>query len=228
MNRLLAALPPEEMEVLRPDVEEVSLTFKQHLYEAERPIESVYFLHQGVASLLTDLEDGTSIEVATVGPEGMVGLSVFLDHSLIAGRAFIQVPGEGSQIETAAFRRALGHTPCLHRLLSRYTLALLNQLAQNSACNRAHAIEQRLARWLLMTQDRVHSATFPLTQEFMAQMLGASRPTVSIAASILMKAGLISYVRGNITVTDRPGLEAAACECYGVIRRQFERVLGDG
>jgi CRP-like cAMP-binding protein len=129
-------------------------------------------------------------------------------------------------METEAFRRALDRSPKLHQLLARYTLALLNQLAQNSACNRSHSVEERFARWLLLTQDRVHEPTFPMTQEFMAQMLGVSRPTVSMSASILHKAGFITYVRGQITVLDRPGLEAASCECYRVIRRHFERLVG--
>jgi len=226
VNRLLAALPSEELEVLRPNLEEVPLAFKQALYEANRPIECVYFLHRGVASIVTEMEDGTVIEVATVGPEGMVGLSVFLNASEIAGKAFAQVPGEASRMEAGAFRRALDRTPRLRELLSRYTMALLNQLAQNSACNRTHEVEQRLARWLLLTQDRVHAATFPMTQDFMAQMLGVSRPTVSNTASTLQKAGLISYVRGNITVLDRPRLEAATCECYHVIKGQFDRLVG--
>ncbi len=226
LNRLLAALPPEEMEVLRPDLEEVPLAFKQTLFEANKPVEHVHFLHRGVASIIQQMKDDTVIEVATVGPEGMVGLSVFLDGSEAASTGFAQVPGAASRMEAGAFRRALDRTPRLRQLLSRYTLALINQLSQNSACNRTHEAEQRLARWLLLTQDRVHGATFPITQSFMAQMLGVSRPTVSIAASTLQNAGLISFVRGTITITDRPGLEAASCECYRVIRSQFDRLLG--
>ena len=176
--------------------------------------------------MITEMEDGTTIEVATVGPEGMVGLSVFLDASIITGKAFAQVPGEASRMGATAFRRALDRTPRLRELLSRYTMALLNQLAQNSACNRTHEAEQRLARWLLLTHDRVHADTFPVTQEFIAQMLGVSRPTMSKTASTLQKAGLVSYVRGNITVLDRRGLEAASCECYRVIKDQFDRLVG--
>ena len=192
MNRLLAALPSEELEVLRPDLEEVSLAFRQVLYEAHRPVKCVYFLHRGVASMVTEMEDGTTIEVATAGPEGMVGLSVFLDASVNVGKAFAQVPGEASRMEAGAFRRALDRTPRLRELLSRYTMALLNQLAQNSACNRTHEVEQRLARWLLLTHDRVHADTFPVTQEFMAQMLGVSRPTVLNTASTLQKAAQVA------------------------------------
>ncbi len=225
MNRLLAALSPAEMEVLRPNLEQVSVPFKQTLIEADKPIQHVYFLHRGVASLVQEMEDGTIIEVATIGPEGIVGLAAMLDEGFISATAFAQIPGEASRMEAGAFRRALDRTPQLHRLLSRYTLALINQLSRNSACNRAHEVEQRLARWLLLTHDRAYADTFPLTQEFMAHMLGVSRPSVSIAAGILQRAGLISYARGNITVTDRPGLEAASCKCYRVIRSQFDRLI---
>ena len=225
-NRLLAALPPEEWEILRPDLEEVPLTFKLTIYEPEKRFEHVYFPASGVVSLVTEFENGSAVEVATVGPEGMVGLPIFLEDDVIACHAFVQVPGKGVRISIEAFRRAIGRCPRLHRLISRYTLALMNALAQNSACNRTHSVDERLARWLLTTHDRVHRATFPLTQEFMAEMLGVSRPTVSTTASILQKAGYITYVRGQITVTDRLGLETASCECYGVIQRQFERLIG--
>lgn len=226
LNRLLAALPTREMEVLRPHLEQVSLPFRQTLFETDKPIEWVYFLHRGVASVVQEMGDGTVIEVAVVGPEGLVGLAAFLGGSAIGAKAFIQVPSEASRIEVGAFRRALERTPRLRELLGRYTLALLNQLARNSACNRAHEVEPRMARWLLLTHDRVHADTFPLTQEFMAQMLGASRSTVSITAGRLQKAGLVSYVRGTITITDRTGLEVASCECYRVIRDQFDRLVG--
>jgi CRP-like cAMP-binding protein len=226
LNRLLAALPADEMEALRPELETVPLIFKQVLYEAERPLEHVYFPHRGVVSMVAEMEDGSAVEVATVGPEGIVGLPIFLGDTTVAGRGFVQVPGKAARINAEAFRRALARTPKLHLLLSRYTLALLNLLAQNTACNRRHSVEERLARWLLLTQDRVHEPKFAMTQEFMSQMLGVSRPTVSMTASILYKAGLITYARGQITVTDRPGLEAASCECYRVIRKQFERLVG--
>lgn len=225
-NRLLAALPPEEWEILRPDLEEVPLTFKLTIYEPEKRFEHVYFPVSGAVSLVTEFENGSAVEVATVGPEGIVGLPIFLEDDVMACHAFVQVPGKGVRISIEAFRRAIGRCPRLHRLISRYTLALLNAMAQNSACNRAHSVDERLARWLLTTHDRVHQATFPLTQEFMAEMLGVSRPTVSTTASILQKAGYITYVRGQVTVTDRPGLETACCECYSVIQRQFERLIG--
>ena len=144
----------------------------------------------------------------------------------MASKAFIQIPGDGVRIKADAFRRMVKECPRFEALLLRYTLALMNQMAQNAACNRTHSVEERLARWLLMTQDRVHEATFPLTQEFIAQMLGVRRPTVSLAAGMLAKAGMISYVRGRMTILSRSGLEEASCECYRVIRGEFERLVG--
>ena len=187
LNRLLAALPSDELAALQPDLEQVPLPFRQSLYEPERPIEHVYFPHRGVVSLVTEFENGSAIEGATVGPEGMVGVPIFLEDEMMASRAIVQVPGEAARMQTEAFRRAIVHSPRLHRLLSRYTLALLNFLAQNNACNRTHSVEERLARWLLLTHDRVHEANFSLTQEFMAQMLGVSRPTVSLTASVFQR-----------------------------------------
>src|SRR3954454_12240235 len=147
LNHLLAALPADEMEALRPELETVPLIFKQVLYEAERPLEHVYFPHRAVVSLVAEMEDGSAVEVATVGPEGIVGLPIFLGDTTVTGRGFVQVPGEAARINAEAFRRALARTPKLHLLLSRYTLALLNLLAQNTACNRRHSVEERLARW---------------------------------------------------------------------------------
>lgn len=226
-NRILAALPSEEMAALRPLLEAVKLSVRQELYETGRPINYVYFMHRGVTSMVTSMSDGSGVEIATVGPEGMVGLPVFLGAEQMASRAFVQIPGEGARMSAKVFREIIGRSPALHRLLLRYTLALMNQIAQSAACNRVHAVEERCARWLLMSHDRVHEDTFPLTQEFLAEMLGVRRPTVSIAAGMLSKAGLISYVRGQMTILDRAGLEAASCECYRIIAAEFERLVGD-
>ncbi|HEY8614418.1 MAG TPA: Crp/Fnr family transcriptional regulator [Roseomonas sp.] len=226
-NRILAGLPPEEIAVLQPRLESVTLPFRQDLYEADSPVDYVYFLHRGVASMLTRMSDGSAVEIATVGPEGMVGMPIFLGAERMPSTAFMQVPGNGVRMEADAFRKAIGRCPALNHLLLRYTLALMNQMAQNAACNRTHAVEERCSRWLLMTQDRVRQPTFPLTQEFLAQMLGVRRPTVSVAANMLARAGLVSYVRGQMTILDRPGLEAASCECYRIIAGEFERLVGD-
>ena len=226
-NRILAALPPAEMELLQPHLEAVQLPFRFNLYDANRPVDHVYFVSRGVASMVSEMPGDMTVEIATVGPEGMVGMPIFLGADRMASRAFMQVPGEGLRMEADAFRAVIGRCPVLDRVLLRYTLALMTLLSQNAACNRAHAIEERCSRWLLMTQDRMHDASFALTQEFLAQMLGVRRPTVSIAAGILAKAGLITYVRGQITVLDRPGLEAASCDCYRIIAGEFEHLLGD-
>ena len=165
----------------------------------------------------TSTKEGLPVEIATVGPEGMVGLPVFLSDEQVAHRAFVQVPGEGARIAADAFRRLIPRCPVLNHLLLRYTLALLHQIGQNAACNRIHLVEERCARWLLMSHDRVQEDSFPLTQEFLAQMLGVRRPTVSIAGGMLARAGVVTYTRGQITILDRAGLEAAACECYRII-----------
>lgn len=226
-NRLLAALPSDELEALRPELENVTLELKQTLYEPGRPASHAWFVHRGVGSLVTPMRDSPAVEIATVGPEGMIGVQIALGDDTIGGhQAIVQVPGEAARIETGALRRAIGRSPALSRLLLRYALALMTQIAQNATCNRIHSIEERCARWLTMTHDRVHQASFPLTQEFLAQMLGVRRPTVAIATGMLMQAGFIRYLRGNVTIVDRPGLEAAACDCYRLIAAEFDRLVG--
>ncbi|MEH2013250.1 Crp/Fnr family transcriptional regulator [Nostoc sp.] len=226
-NQLLAALPSKEYSRLVAYMEVIPLELKQHLYIRNQPIEYVYFLNYGVASMLTVLTDGSAIEVATVGNEGMVGLPVFLGADRIPGECFIQVPGYGLRMKVDAFKTHVTASSPLHDLLQRYTQALFNQIAQSAACNRLHSIEERLCRWLLMTADRVETSTFPLTQEFLSKMLGVNRSSVSLTASILQRAGLVEYARGQMTILDRSGLEATTCECYQVVRAEFERLLND-
>ncbi len=175
---------------------------------------------------MTPLAGGETVELATVGREGMVGLPVFLGADTMPSRAHGQVPGEALRMEAGAFRAAVERHEPLVRLLNRYAHALFNQAALTLACNGVHPAEQRCARSLLQTHDRVGADQFLLTQEFLAQMLGVRRPAVSVAASMLQKAGLIHYVRGRVTVVDREGLEAASCDCYQVIKREFDRLLG--
>jgi CRP-like cAMP-binding protein len=172
------------------------------------------------------MEDGTVVELATVGNEGMVGLPVFLGGDTMPLKAFVQIPGDAMRMKADVFKDSVNQGSPLHGLLQRYTQALFNQVAQSTACNRVHSIEERCCRWLLMTRDRVESDGFPLTQEFLSQMLGVRRPSVSVVAAILQKAGLIRYSRGRITILDREGLEAAACECYAIIKQEFDRLLG--
>ncbi len=224
-NRLLAALPQEEYSRLLPHLEQVSLDFKKVLYAPNEPIDHVYFVNKGVISMVNIMENGEIVEVATVGNEGMVGLPVFLGADKIPGEAFAQVPGEGVRMRANVFKDKVTPDSPLHNLLQRYTQALFNQIAQSAACNRLHSIEERFCRWLLMTHDRVESDTFPLTQEFLAQMLGVRRASVNTVASIIQRAGLIQYSRGKMTILDRVSLEASSCECYGIVKAEFDRLV---
>lgn len=224
-NRLLAALPEEEYNRLLPYLELIPLEFKKILYDVNQPIESVYFPLTGVISLLTIMEDDTIAEVGTVGNEGFVGLPIFLGAEQIPGQALSQVPGEAMQMKAQDFKREVKHDTVLFNLLQRYTQALFNQIAQTAACNRLHRIEERFCRWMLMTQDRVQSDQFPLTQEFLSQMLGVRRASVNEVATKIQQAGLIQYQRGKMTILNREGLEASSCECYRIIKSEFERLL---
>jgi CRP-like cAMP-binding protein len=226
-NRLLAALPPEELAWLAGLLEPVALGFKQVLYESNQPIGHVYFPLTAVCSLLVEMQDGRTVEVGTVGNEGLVGLPVFLGATSTSGYAIAQIPGAALRMPAATFvSQVLGGDGALYHALQRYTQALFVQTAQGAACNRLHTQEQRFCRWILMTHDRVGSESFPLTHEFIAQMLGVRRATVSEVAAAIQAAGLIHYHRGTMTVRDRAGLEAASCECYAVIRAEHDRVAG--
>jgi CRP-like cAMP-binding protein len=225
-NGLLAALPYAEYAALRPHLEEVPLALKQTLHEKDAPIRYIYFVTEGVCSLVGIMDDGTIVEVATVGNEGMVGVPVFLGAQSVSVEAMVQVPGAGLRLPADAFRAALGNGGRMRPIIGRYTQALMVQMSQSAVCNRLHAIRQRAARWLLMTHDRVSGDTFPLTQEFLGQMLGVGRPRVSEVEGALRDAGLIRYTRGQVTVVDREGLEAEACECYRIIRDEYDRLRG--
>ena len=224
-NQLLAALLPKDYARLRSDLATVPMKLKQSLWEPNRPIEAVYFPIDAVASILA-LTDGHSVEVGTIGNEGLVGLPVFLGATTSPGRAVVQVAGEGERLDIAVFRREAHREGRLRQLLERYTQAFMTQVSQSTACNRAHSVEQRLARWLLIVRDRVRRNQFLLTHEFLGQMLGVRRATVSETAAALQRVKLISYHRGVITIRNGPGLERAACECYGIVREEFERLLG--
>jgi CRP-like cAMP-binding protein len=225
-NRLLATLPPDEYARLAPHLETVALALKQVIYEPDEPIPHVYFVAEGVVSLTQGEVNGQTVEVATVGDEGMVGLPVFLGLDSTPGHAFVQIVGAAQRMPAAVFRREVRAGTPLHDLLHRYTQALMVQMAQGAACNRLHSVDARCARWLLQTHDRVRGDEFELTQEFLARMVGVRRAAVSEVAGALQEAGLIRYTRGTIRVLDRAGLEAAACACYGIIRTQYERALG--
>ncbi|HEY9632611.1 MAG TPA: Crp/Fnr family transcriptional regulator [Coleofasciculaceae cyanobacterium] len=224
-NRLLSALPREEYDRLLPNLETVSLSFQQIIYAPNEPIEYIYFPSSGIVSLVNVLKDGGTVEAATVGNEGMVGIPVLLGSDSMSGQAVVQVTGDALRMKADVFKRQVTPGSPLHNLLLRYTLALINLISQSVACNARHSVEQRACRWLLMCQDRVQSNQFYLTQEFLSQMLGVRRASVSVVAAILQRAGLIRYSRGKITVLDSPGLEAASCECYQIVKQEFDRLL---
>lgn len=225
-SQLLAAISQEEHDRLLPDLENVFLDFKQVLYEPREPISHVYFPNNAVVSLLNLMADGAAVEVGVVGYEGIVGLPVFLGIDTISGKAIVQIAGDAMRMKADVFRAEANRDGPLHRLLQRYTQALLMQVSQTAACNRFHAVEERCCRWLLMTHDRVRSDQFPITQEFLSQMLGVRRASVSLTAATLQRAGLIRYSRGKMNILDREGLEAISCECYGIVKEEFDRLLG--
>jgi CRP-like cAMP-binding protein len=224
-NQLLAALPRPDLERLHPQLETVTLGLKELIYEPDTPIPYIYFPNSGVTSILTTMKNGKAAEVGTVGKEGMLGLPVFLGTDRSSGRSFSQVPGESLRLGADAFRVAIQQSRALVDLLHRYTQALFTQVSQSAACNSLHSIEERCGRWLLMTHDRVETDEFVLTQEFLAIMLGVRRASVAEVAGKLQQAGLIRYRRGQMRILDRKGLEATACECYDVIRAEYERLL---
>jgi CRP-like cAMP-binding protein len=224
-NKLLAALPDDEREVIRPHARLVSLEKRDVLYEAERPIESVFFIVDGIASLLSVMSDGTGVETATIGREGMVGMPIFHGVDVAAEQAMVQVPGQAIRVDADDFRAALPQMPTLEMLLHRFTVVLFTLAAQNSGCNRKHSIEERCCRWMLMVADRLGRNTFDLTHEFIAQMLGVRRASVTETLGSLEKRGFVSTARGRITITDREGLSQCACECYAIIRGAVERLL---
>lgn len=224
-NRLLAALPKREKDYLLPHLEQVPLQFEEVLYEPEERIRHVYFPTSGMISLLLVLQDGSAAEVGRVGSEGMVGLPVFLGVKTSHTRALVQIPGEALRMKVQVFLRETSNGGILPSLLLRYTQALLRHVSQLTACNNRHSIEQRLCRWLLITHDRIRADQFEITQEFLSQALGVHRQSITLAASNLQRAGVIRYSRGKLTILDRRGLEAASCECYRAVTREFEKLF---
>ena len=224
-NKILAALPGKEYQRLLPHLTPVSLLSGETLYETEDRIRHVYFVNGAVVSLVTHMEEGASVEVGLVGNEGMVGLSIVMGDDVSQNHAIVQIPDGAMRMETGKLREELKRGGRLQGLLLRYSLVLLKQVSQTAACNRNHNLGERLARWLLLCHDRVGGDEIRLTQEFLAQMLGTRRSRVSEAAVILQTAGLIRYSRGIITILDREGLEEFVCECYQVVKAEFDRLL---
>jgi CRP-like cAMP-binding protein len=225
-NRILASLESEDRERLLADTTLETLEFKRVLLQPGKAIDAIYFPESAVISLLTTMEDGGAVEVATVGNEGLVGVPVFLGgHGMSARDLYqVQVPGQARTMDTEAFLKASGREP-LRGLVQRYAQALFTQVSQQVACNALHSVTERCSRWMLLTADRVDQNKFPLTQEFLAQMLGVRRASVTVAAGTLQHAGFIRYARGWVTIVDREGLENSACECYRIIRTEFDRLL---
>jgi CRP-like cAMP-binding protein len=217
-NRLLAALSGKEYQRLQPHLEQVALSFGEILYEPGEIIRYVYFPNHGIISLLSLAEERSPLEVGIVGNEGMVGIPVFLGAAASLNRALVQGAGTALRMKAGDMRKYVGHEGRLPNLLRQYTYSLLAQISQTAACNRFHTVEARLARWLLLTHDRLQSNEFPLTQQFLSDMLGVRREGVTSAARILQRERLISYVRGEIMILNRAGLEAASCKCYEIVK----------
>jgi CRP-like cAMP-binding protein len=224
-NRLLVRLPEAEYDRLVPLFEPVTLAPKQLLHQINHPLMHVYFPLRGMFSLMIFMEDGKQVEVASVGHEGMIGLSVALGVGFELHQAVCLAPSESLRLPSRTFQDALIRSPQLDVITRRYAAASLRQAEQLAACNVFHPLQERMARWLLMTHDRAEDGRFPLTHESLAQALGVRRQTVTDAAGVLQAAGLIAYRRGGVQVTNRPGLEDAACECYGAMKAQYDAFL---
>jgi CRP-like cAMP-binding protein len=217
-NRLLAALPDEEYRRLSPHLEQFVLTYGATIYERSELVRHIYFPESGIISLLAALADSTTLEVGMVGPEGMVGLPVFLGVATSTNRAIVQGPGLASRMKVEDFLAQARNGGAWSRVLRRYTHSLLVQVSQSALCYRVHPIEARLARWLLMTADRMAAHEFHITQEFLSYMLGVRREAVNKVAVLMQQQELISYSRGHLAIINRAGLTAVSCQCYGIIR----------
>lgn len=226
-NYLLAAMRTEELERIAPHLELVSMPYTEILYECNEALRYAYFPTSATASLLCSLEDGVSVEVAVVGNEGVLDVSIFMGYNAALTMATIQTAGHGYRLPAKVLKREFDQGGSLQHLLMRYTRTLIIQMAQTTACNRRHSVEQQLCRWLLLNFDRVHSGSLAMTQELISNMLGVRRESITEAARKLQMEGLISYCRGHIKVLDRPGLETHVCECYDVVKKESERFFSD-
>ena len=224
-NRLLACLPSADFERLRPHLKTIPVTVNQIFHALNEPIREVIFPNGGVASITAVMTDGRMVEVATVGDEGFVGISALFGGVLWGGEAMMQVPDTNAEtLPVGIFRTELDRGGAFNDCVQRFGQAVLTLMMQSTGCIALHPVHERCCRWLLMTHDRVHHTDFHLSHEFLAMMLGSTRPTVSSVAGRLQRAGLIKYVHGHVTVLDRPGLEAASCECYATVKRHYERL----
>jgi CRP-like cAMP-binding protein len=226
LNHLLAMLPEEDWTRWRPQMELIEMPLGQVLYESGGSLSHVYFPTTAIVSLLYVMENGSSAEIAVVGHEGIVGVSLFMGGESTTNRAVVQSAGWGFRLKANVIKSEFNRPPVLHLLL-RYTQALITQMAQTAACNRHHTLDQQLCRWLLLSLDRLEGLDLVMTQELIANMLGVRREGVTEAALKLQRAGLIKYARGHITVLDRPGIENLSCECYAVVKNEYDRLLPD-
>jgi CRP-like cAMP-binding protein len=226
-NRLLAALPTAEFERLAPHLEPVELLLGDVLYESGGLLQHVYFPTTAILSLHYVMENGASSEIAGVGNEGMLGISLFMGGNTTPSRAIVQTGGDGYRLNVQLMQQEFKRAGPMQQLMLRYTQALITQMSQTAACNRHHSLVQQLCRWLLLTLDRMPTNELIMTQELVASMLGVRREGVTEAAGNLQQAGVISYRRGHITVLDRVGLESKVCECYTVVKKEYARLLPD-
>ncbi|WP_334188990.1 Crp/Fnr family transcriptional regulator [Noviherbaspirillum sp.] len=227
-NLLLSLLPEKDYQALLPHLEVLETPMHFKLFERNAPFEYAYFPLIGEHSILATMENGAAVEVGTVGFEGFSTIDLLLGGDVATESTICQIPGHALRLPAAVFRKMTNEDTPLRRIALRYLNAYLSQVSQSVACNRLHAIEQRLARWLLMSHDRMQQPEFQLTQEYLAMMLGVHRPSVSLTAGTLQRAGLVEFKRGRIRIVDRQGLEEVSCECYGIVRDQFSRLLGQG
>lgn len=226
-NHLLAALPPSEFERIAPDLELVTLKLGEVLYESGGRLTHVYFPTDSIVSLLYVMENGASAEIAVVGNEGILGISLFMGGETTPSRAVVQSGGLGYRLRAQQLKQEFNRGGPMMHLLLRYTQALITQMSQTAVCNRHHSVDQQLCRWLLLSLDRLPSDELIMTQELIANMLGVRREGVTAAAGKLRDAGIIQYSRGRIKVLDRAKLEAQVCECYAVVKKEFDRLLSN-
>jgi CRP-like cAMP-binding protein len=227
-NRILDALAPDDLQAISADLHPVSLEYRQLLQDVGTPLDTVYFIESGLASVLTVMSNAATIETGMIGNEGVVGVLGILGAESSAQQVIVQVPGTALSISTARCRAVFNQRPGLQRVIHRFTEAVYTLTGQTAACNRLHPIEQRMARWLLMSSDRIQSLTMPMTHEFLASMLGVRRVGVTQTAGELQRSGLIQYQRGSLTIIDRDALEDHACECYQLDHARLENLINHG
>jgi CRP-like cAMP-binding protein len=225
-NYLLSALPNGELGHLLPALQRVTFSLGDVVYESSASLEYVYFPTTSVVSLLYTMENGATAEMGLVGNDGIVGVALFLGGETTPNRAVVQIAGDAVRMKTKVLQAEFARGGPLQQVLLRYTQALITQISQTAVCNRLHSVVQRLCRWLLLSHDRVNSDHLPMTQEFISNMLGGRRESVTVAAGRLQSAGLIHYSRGHINILDRIGLEANACECYRIVKAELDRLVG--